>query len=436
MDKLLFKRILITAISVLAVIYVAYLLISANFNIYPTENAAETTVTDKIYSNAFIIRDETVINNDSNGVLSYTVDDGDAVKVDGEIAKVYSSESDAAAQTKADAIEEKMNALKSLQDAHSTNGVGIDTINNDINNDIITYLTNINNGEITSVSDNVNDLVFSINQRQAYTGKISSFTSEIAEMQSQVSQLRSSSGKSIGSVKSTKAGYFSAHCDGYENSFKYTDVEKLKLDDLVNIKKSNVSDSSAGKVISSLNWYVACKITADEATNLSLWDSNVTVLFSDASTENIPASIYRISQTDDSDEALVILQCNYMDSDLAEARQEPIEIGLGTYTGLRVSKKAIHDDYVENITYDDNDNKKVEKKKVQGVYVLYGSEIQFKEISILYSGNDYVICDPTPEDGVLFNGETVSLYDQVILEGDDLYDGKVIEWCWIQLQAN
>ena len=427
MDKLLFKRILITAISVLAVIYVAYLLISANFNIYPTENAAETTVTDKIYSNAFIIRDETVINNDSNGVLSYTVDDGDAVKVDGEIAKVYSSESDAAAQTKADAIEEKMNALKSLQDAHSTNGVGIDTINNDINNDIITYLTNINNGEITSVSDNVNDLVFSINQRQAYTGKISSFTSEIAEMQSQVSQLRSSSGKSIGSVKSTKAGYFSAHCDGYENSFKYTDVEKLKLDDLVNIKKSNVSDSSAGKVISSLNWYVACKITADEATNLSLWDSNVTVLFSDASTENIPASIYRISQTDDSDEALVILQCNYMDSDLAEARQEPIEIGLGTYTGLRVSKKAIHDDYVENITYDDNDNKKVEKKKVQGVYVLYGSEIQFKEISILYSGNDYVICDPTPEDGVLFNGETVSLYDQVILEGDDLYDGKVIE---------
>lgn len=427
MDKLLFKRILITAISVLAVIYVAYLLISANFNIYPTENATETTVTDKIYANAFIIRDETIIDNNSSGVLSYTVDDGDAVKVDGEIAKVYCSESDAAAQTKADIIEEKKNALKSLQNAHSTSGVGIDTINNDINNDIITYLSNINNGEITSVSDNINDLIFSINQRQAYTGKISSFTSEIAEMQSQIDELRGSSGESIGSVKSTKAGYFSAHCDGYENSFNYKDVEKLKLEDLENIKNSGTQNNSAGKVISSLNWYVACKVTADEATNLSLWDSNVTVLFSDASTENIPASIYKITQTEGSDDALVILQCNYMDADLAEARQEPIEIGLGTYSGLRVSKKAIHDDYVENITYDDNDNKKVEQKKVQGVYVLYGSEVQFKEISILYSGNDYVICNPTPEDGVLFNGETVSLYDQVIIEGDDLYDGKVIE---------
>ena len=116
-----------------------------------------------------------------------------------------------------------------------------------------------------------------------------------------------------------------------------------------------------------------------------------------------------------------------MSKELSEARNEPIEIGMGTYTGLRVSKKAIHDDYTEKITYDDNNNKKTETKKVQGVYVLYGSEVQFKEISIVYSGKDYVLCDPTPEDGVLFSDDTISLYDQVILEGDDLYDGKVIK---------
>ena len=39
MDKLLFKRILVFALTALAVIYVAYLLISANFDMYPTENA-------------------------------------------------------------------------------------------------------------------------------------------------------------------------------------------------------------------------------------------------------------------------------------------------------------------------------------------------------------------------------------------------------------
>ena len=72
MDKLLFRRILMIALSVLAVVYAAYLLISTNFKMYPTENAVQTTVTDKIYSNGFIIRDENMIQNNTSGVLSYT----------------------------------------------------------------------------------------------------------------------------------------------------------------------------------------------------------------------------------------------------------------------------------------------------------------------------------------------------------------------------
>ena len=63
MDKLLFKRILVAALTLLALVYVAYLLISANFDMYPTENAIQVTVTDKIQSNAFIIRDENILDN-------------------------------------------------------------------------------------------------------------------------------------------------------------------------------------------------------------------------------------------------------------------------------------------------------------------------------------------------------------------------------------
>ena len=115
-----------------------------------------------------------------------------------------------------------------------------------------------------------------------------------------------------------------------------------------------------------------------------------------------------------------------MNRGLLEARRDPIEIGMGTFSGYRVSKRAIHDDYVTKVTYDENDKPHKEKKKVQGVYVLYGSEVQFKQISILYASKDYVICDPDPPEKVLFNGDTISLYDKVIVKGDDLYDGKVI----------
>lgn len=427
MDKLLFRRILITAISILAVIYVAYLLISTNFKIYPTENVVQATVTDKIYTNGFIIRDETIINNNTSGVLSFSVSDSEEVSVGGEIAKVYSNESDAAAQSKANALEVQLNNLQSLQNNNTTRNIGIDTINNNINNNIVNLLSGLNNRDMFTVDKNLNNLVYSVNQRQLFTGKIKNFDSEIAELQTQINTLRDSSGKSIDSIKTTKAGYFSSHCDGYENAVEYSNIDKLKLEDLNKLNKHNITENAAGKIVSSLNWYVACEVTADAATTLSLWEGPATVLFSDASTESIPAAIKRIHQESRDSNALLILECNYMDSDLIESRQEPVEIGLGTYTGLRISKRAIHDDYVEKTIYDNSDNPKIEKKKVQGVYVLHGSEVQFKQIAIIYADDDYVLCNPDPEEGILFNGVTVSLYDQVILEGDDLYDGKVIK---------
>lgn len=426
MDKLLFKRILIAVLSILAVVYVVYLLVSSNFDMYPTENAVQVTVNDTIHSNGFIIRDETVIENSSRGVLSYSLSDGEAVKSSGEIAKIYSTDSDAAAQSKADILEEKVNSLKNLQNVNAGNTTGIDTINNDINNSIVSLYNLINNNDITKIGSNINSLITSINRQQVFTGKADNFDAEIAELESQISTLRNTSGKSIGTISAPKAGYFSAHCDGYENSIKFTDIDKIKLNDLENVKSSDVSSSVAGKVVNDVEWYIACKVTADEATELNLWDGDATVLFSNASSETIPASVERVYQETKDSDGLLILKCNYMNSELIDTRNEPIEIGLGTYSGLRISKKAIHDDIVTKTTTDENGNKHTEEKKVQGVYVLYGSEMNFKQISILYAEDDYVICDTNPDSDVLFNGETVSLYDKVIVEGEGMYDGKVI----------
>lgn len=426
MDKLLFKRILIAVLSILAVVYVVYLLVSSNFDMYPTENAVQVTVNDTIHSNGFIIRDETVIENSSRGVLSYSLSDGEAVKSSGEIAKIYSTDSDAAAQSKADILEEKVNSLKNLQNVNAGNTTGIDTINNDINNSIVSFYNLVNNNDITKIGSNINSLITSINRQQVFAGKADNFDAEIAELESQISTLRNTSGKSIGTISAPKAGYFSAHCDGYENSIKFTDIDKIKLNDLENVKSSDVSSSVAGKVVNDVEWYIACKVTADEATELNLWDGDATVLFSNASSETIPASVERVYQETKDSDGLLILKCNYMNSELIDTRNEPIEIGLGTYSGLRISKKAIHDDIVTKTTTDENGNKHTEEKKVQGVYVLYGSEMNFKQISILYAEDDYVICDTNPDSDVLFNGETVSLYDKVIVEGEGMYDGKVI----------
>jgi hypothetical protein len=426
MDKLLFKRILVAALTILALVYVTYLLMSANFNMYPTENAVLTTITNSINTDGFIIRDETVLINKANSILSYSVANGEAVEANREIAKVFRNREDAAAYSKADALEKRIAALDDSQTSSMTGAVSVDVLNNSISGSFISFLDDINHYDVDAVEEDADRLLATINQRQLLTGKISNFDSQIASLNAQIEELRSSSGDSIGSVQTPKAGCFTEYCDGYENAFDYSKVDEMTLADLHSMKKTEVPQNAAGKIISNVKWYVACEITGDQANSLNTYDGALTVLFSDASSEPIPAELYRVQKDENGGNALVVLACDYMDSALLEGRQEPIEIGMGSYTGLRVSKRAIHDDYVTKTTYDDNDKPHREQKKVQGVYVLYGSEVQFKQIAITYATKDYVICDPSPAEGVLFNGQTIALYDKVIVKGDDLYDGKVI----------
>lgn len=426
MDRLLFKRILVAALTVLALVYVAYLLISANFDMYPTENAVSATVSDKITANGIIIRDENIIRKSSSGVLSYSVSNGEAVNAKGEIAKVFSNESDAVAQTKTDELQAKIESLEYLQKNTISGTLSLDVINNNVSSRMINLLEDVNEADVSSAKADCDDLLVPVNQRLLYTGKVNNFGKEIARLQSEISTLNAS-GNAKETLTTPKAGYFCRFCDGYESSFNYADVKNMTLKDLHSIKKSAVPSDAAGKVISNVKWYVACEITEDEAMSLKIWDSSVRVMLSEASTEAIPAEIYRVTSPDKDGKALVVLSCDYMDDGILQARIEPVEIRMGTYTGLRVSKRAIHDDYVTKTTYDDNDNPHKEKKKVQGVYVLYGSEVQFKQISILYAEKDTVICDPNPPEGILFNGDTVELYDKVIIKGDDLYDGKVVK---------
>ena len=42
------------------------------------------------------------------------------------------------------------------------------------------------------------------------------------------------------------------------------------------------------------------------------------------------------------------------------------------------------------------------------------------------NGSGFVICKQEPDDDELFSGSTIKVYDKVVVEGVDLYDGKVI----------
>ncbi|MBP1544769.1 MAG: hypothetical protein J6A16_11805, partial [Oscillospiraceae bacterium] len=78
---------------------------------------------------------------------------------------------------------------------------------------------------------------------------------------------------------------------------------------------------------------------------------------------------------------------------------------VNSYGGLRVSRDAIR--------YDENEER--------GVFVVRGSSLVFKKINVLYWGEDYIICSQEEDDSYL------KLYDEIVIEGKDLHDGRVVE---------
>ena len=291
MDKLLFKRILVAALTLLAIVYVAYLLISANFEMYPTENAVKTTVTDTISADGFIIREEILIPNDSNGVLSYTLENGAAVDSGSDVAKVFSDEKDAVANSRADAIDAKVKMLEEIQKNTLMGTVSVDAINDNIKSSLIGYLYDVNKYDVDSVKTDSDKLITSINQRQLLTGKTTNFNEQISNLKSQAQSLRETSGESKGSIVSPRGGYFTSICDGYENAYPYDKIKEMTLDDFHNLEPSATPSNTAGKVISNVNWYVACEVSDDDAAALSMYDGAVTVMFSEASTDPVPSAV-------------------------------------------------------------------------------------------------------------------------------------------------
>ena len=93
-------------------------------------------------------------------------------------------------------------------------------------------------------------------------------------------------------------------------------------------------------------------------------------------------------------------------SDFLDGRVAHVKLLMDDYEGIRIPTEAIR--------FDDEHK--------AGVYTLNGIEVVFKKIKQIISEEDYtLVVDTSDLDGY------ISLYDTIIVEGKDLYDGKIID---------
>lgn len=429
MKKEILKKIGIVVVTFAIVIYVVVTALNANLNNFSditTEVAVKYNYSESISVEAFVVREETVISGNSyGGVEYYMVDDGDKVAVGSVVAKVFADETDALFYNKAQEIDKKIKVLESLNTPYE-NVTTDSAIDAQIYLNIKSLLNAVNDGDFDDRSSAVEALIYSVNQRQCIIGTVSNFNSEIQRLQQEKSKYTDTGSGYIGEIKAPKAGYFVAELDGYENAYDYNKVTELTVDDLSStVNPEKIDTNAAGKIISGLDWYIVCKLSPDDALTLSHSESNPKIVFSSASEEPIPVELAALNQSTKQSEAVAVFKSNYMNNALSSLRNESVQIIVNSYEGIRLSKSALHDGYVDVV--DSEGEPTGESARVQGVYVLHGNELIFKEVYILFAGKDFVIADINSDSAILKSGETIIINDEVVVEGDDLYDGKVVK---------
>ncbi|MFR4375129.1 MAG: HlyD family efflux transporter periplasmic adaptor subunit [Acutalibacteraceae bacterium] len=434
MNNPLIRKIGATAVAVLLLIYVGYQVYLSQYTGLKTEAATYSTVSESIDTTGFIIRDEEVISSSYSGVLNYTVDDGEKVAEGGAIAEIYPTEEDAAVQNRIARIDDELNRLSALETPSDSTASNPKLIGSQISKKITSILGALKSGSMSDVTDERNDLQILLSQRQVVTGKESSgdYAAHVNELHEERIALTQSASASIGTVSSPAAGYFIRSVDGYENAVSLDGVTSLSVSDVRALEEeepAGTDTESIGKVAKDFNWYIACILTENDLVRLDR-TTKVTVEMPFATVEQIPAEVVKINRDSETGEAAVILKCTYMNSDLASARMETLRINISSYSGVLVPESAVHfADVVAHETDEDGNEVDVTYENIRGVYVKSGSRLRFVQIFSDATINGYAICKvslSTEEREQLVTGDTIQLYDEVVVEGTDLYDGKML----------
>jgi putative membrane fusion protein len=390
--------------------WIAVLFVSVYVIMQFYSSVVNPVTTDTVYPHSsisgcdtkgFVIRNETLVEKSIDGTLGYEVENGGRVAKNGVIANIYSSDLDAEKKAKAEQINQQISVLEDLQNYNDLNAADLSLINSKIHTAFINTLDATQGGKVTG-SGNEDVLLQYINRRQIVTGQTSGFQTLIASLKAERESLSGMNVTPISTLTSPQSGYVIYSVDGYENKFSTENLKEITAESLSGLEPET-GVSAVCKIVSDYEWYIAAAVPFDQSLNLREGQS-VTLKTALKSAKELTATVKYINKQSNEAKAVVIFSCNIMNTELASVRNLDITIVYKEFKGLRVDNRAV---------------RVVDGQK--GVYVLIASQVKFVPVNILWQGENYSVVEQQASDS-----KVLRIYDEIIVKGKNLHDGKVI----------
>lgn len=415
-------------ITVLLLIPAAYVLLqihSATKVIYEYESVIQYQMTDSMEADGILLYQETPV--EGGGTLGYLVQDGERVSQGMPLAEIYNNPEQANASSQLSAMEAQIDLLEKSQNTSSTQ---IDVLMAQRSTSIYNLLEAIDKHTWDTADALQKDYLLAQNKLQIITGEIDNFNPLIEQLKQERNAIQTQL-SGLDSIKAPSLGYFVRAENTQLLNITPDEVLAMTPQQLQEKLQSGMEkdmDGLMGKIVSGYTWQF-CGVCSLEDSQRFDGLKTVKISFPGKMEKPLTANVVSVEKDKDNGQAKFTLQCDFVNEDVLKLGQETARIDFATYTGLRVNAEAIR--YVKESTLTEKTEETEETEEtedenyVPGVYVKYGNLARFRRIQEIYrdENNTYIL---VPLDGAIGKDSEVRLYDEVIVSGQDLYEGKLL----------
>ncbi|MEA4912070.1 MAG: HlyD family efflux transporter periplasmic adaptor subunit [Oscillospiraceae bacterium] len=398
------KRVVRTAVVLFAVLVLVYFAFQVYMMAYPSYKTSVATVTGVASSFAttgIAVRDETLIEVAADGVLNFLVDDGEKVGTGARVAEVYATSDAAIENLRLSLLKKEYTLLKNTADAGRTAGTNIESMSNGLYDTLSALSGELSRGDFSAVTQRRSEILELLNSFYITAGKDLSLDARITSLEQRIAAIEAGDNEPTGYITTPLEGYFVSHADGYEALIDKQSVVQMTPDQLeALLAQETPQTGDSCRIINGYKWYFAFVADAAVADRFTVNDT-MALDFTYSSAAATDAVVVAVVPGSDGS-ATIVLRCDVLNSEMATLRVEEATVTFKSYTGIRIDRTALH-----------------MEDGVTGVYVKYGSAVEFRKLDIVYETQDYVLSR-----AYTGSSEYVSLYDEIITQGRDLYVGK------------
>ena len=411
----------------LAAVYVGYQAMQVLFPPNTYETALLATVEDTIDAEGVLLFDESYVS--GSGTLGYLAADGERVSAGTAVAEVYSDAIQATLRQQLTQINDQVDLLQRSQ--NNTTSLQLESLRKNRSAALYDLMDSLDCGDYEDTDAEKEDYILSQNRLWVITGEVAGFSDQITALTQQAASVQSQLGNPT-QITAPQTGYFIRSSSTGRLNAGAEDILALDAAGLKAYAESSPEvalDGCAGKIVSGFTWRYAGVCTAKEAEKLLGKDGkplsgSVEIRFPGQVETPLKAKVSEVEIDSENGIARFVISCEIINGDVLRLNCADAQIIVGRTTGLRVPAAAVH--YLKE---DGSEAEEQGENYIPGVYVKYGNLARFcridpvDDVHPLVTDGDYRIVLPS---GTANSVSEVRLYDEIIVSGQNLYDGKLL----------